>query len=133
MKTASRKTASKGSRTIMSILGGSFLTKEDFSKMFPFLVYLTVLLMLIITNAYIAESTSRSIKKNTNTLRDLRVEYIYAKSAFTRESTQKILIEKLSPEGLKESLETRVIMKAEDRSQKPEDETTLNAQLSTIN
>ena len=121
MKTASRKTSSKGSRTIMSILGGSFLTKEDFSKMFPFLVYLTVLLMLIITNAYIAESTSRSIKKNTNRLRDLRVEYIYAKSAFTRESTQKILIEKLSGDGLKESLETRVVNKMEDGRQKTED------------
>lgn len=133
MKREKRNTVSKGSRTIMSILGGSFLTKEDFSKMFPFLVYLTVLLMLIITNAYVAESTSRSIKKNTNTLRDLRVEYIYAKSAFTRESTQKILIEKLSPEGLKESLETRAVMKAEDRRQKTEEEKNLNPQLSTLN
>ena len=120
MKTASRKTSSKGSRTIMSILGGSFLTKEDFSKMFPFLVYLTVLLMLIITNAYVAESTSRSIKKNTNRLRDLRVVYIYAKSAFTRESTQKNLIEKLSPEGLEESLETRMVKKTADEIQQPE-------------
>ena len=111
MKREQRKNTSKGSRTIMSILGGSFLTKEDFSKMFPFLVYLTVLLMLIITNAYIAESTSRSIKRNTLKLRDLRVEYIYAKSAFTRESTQKILIDKLSPEGLKESLETKIVNK----------------------
>ena len=121
MKRESRKTASKGSRTIMSILGGSFLTKEDFSKMFPFLVYLTILLMLIITNAYVAESTCRSIKKNTVRLRDLRVEYIYAKSAFTRESTQKILIEKLSGDGLKESLETRVVNKMEDGRQKTED------------
>ena len=126
MRRESKKTKSKGSRTIMSILGGSFLTKEDFSKMFPFLVYLTVLLMLIITNAYIAESTSRSIKKNTLKLRDLRVEYIYAKSAFTRESTQKILIDKLSPEGLKESLETRVVTK-------PEEAKPLNSQPSTLN
>ncbi len=109
MKREENKKSSKGSRTIMSILGGSFLTKEDFSKTVSFLVYLTVLLMLIITNAYIAESTSRSIKKNSVKLRDLRVEYIYAKSAFTRESTQKVLIEKLSPEGLKESLETRTV------------------------
>lgn len=109
MKRERRKNPSKGSRTIMSILGGSFLTKEDFSKMFPFLVYLTVLLMLIITNAYVAESTSRSIKRNTLKLRDLRVEYIYAKSAFTRESTQKILIEKLAGDGIKESLETRIV------------------------
>ena len=111
MKTERKTSTSKGSRTIMNILGGNFLTKEDFSKMFPFLVYLTVLLMLIITNAYIAESTSRSIKKNTLLLRDLRVEYIYAKSAFTQESTQTILIDKLANEGLKESLETRIVKK----------------------
>ncbi len=93
----------------MKILGGSFLTREDFSKIFPFLVYLTVLLMLIITNAYIAENTSRTIKNNTLRLRDLRVEYTYAKSAFTKESTQTIMIDKLTKDGIKESLETRTI------------------------
>ena len=107
-----RKNKASGRNTIMSILGGSFLTREDFSKIFPFLVYLTILLMLIITNAYIAESTSRAIKNNSNRLRDLRVEYIYAKSAYTQESTQTILIDKLAGEGLKESLETRIIKKA---------------------
>ena len=104
-----RKNKASGRNTIMSILGGSFLTKEDFSKIFPFLVYLTVLLMLIITNAYIAENTSRIIKNNTLRLRDLRVEYTYAKSAFTKESTQTIMIDKLTKDGIKESLETRTI------------------------
>lgn len=93
----------------MKILGGNFLTREDFSKIFPFMVYLTVLLMLIITNAYIAESTSRTIKNNSLRLRDLRVEYTYAKSAFTKESTQTKMIERLSKEGIKESLETRTV------------------------
>lgn len=101
------KASKKG--IFMNILGGSFLTREDFSKIFPFLVYITVLLMLIITNAYIAESTSRAIKNNTIRLRDLRVEYTYAKSAYTKESTQKIMIEKLKDKGLKESLETRIV------------------------
>ena len=73
------------------------------------MVYLTVLLMLIITNAYIAESTSRTIKNNSLRLRDLRVEYTYAKSAFTKESTQTKMIERLSKEGIKESLETRTV------------------------
>ena len=111
MKRERKRNAKKGGSTFMSILGGSFLTREDLSKIFPFLVYLTILLMLIITNAYIAESTSRSIKKNTLLLRDLRVEYIYAKSAFTKESTQTILIDKLAGEGIKESLETRIVKK----------------------
>ena len=54
---------------------------------------------------------THSIKKNTLLLRDLRVEYIYAKSAYTQESTQTILIDKLEGEGLKESLETRIVKK----------------------
>ncbi len=107
MRRERTKTAKKG--TVMKILGGSFLTREDFSKIFPFLVYLTVLLMLIIPNAYIAENTSRTIKNNTLRLRDLRVEYTYAKSAFTKESTQTIMIDKLTKDGIKESLETRTI------------------------
>ncbi|MBP5797330.1 MAG: hypothetical protein J6W26_03565 [Bacteroidales bacterium] len=107
------KTARRG--TVMSVLGGSFLTREDFSKIFPFLVYLTVLLMLIITNAYIAESTSRAIKKNALQLRDLRVEYIYTKSAYTKESTQTIMIDKLAGDGLKESLDTRVVTENGER------------------
>ena len=111
MKRERKSNTSKSGSTFMNILGGSFLTREDLSKIFPFLVYLTILLMLIITNAYIAESTSRSIKKNTLLLRDLRVEYIYAKSAYTHESTQTILIDKLAGEGIKESLETRIVKK----------------------
>lgn len=108
MKRESKKKTRKGV-SIMNVLGGNFLTREDVSKIFPFLVYLTVLLMIIITNAYIAESRSRSIKNNTALLHDLRVEYIYAKSAFTKESTQTIMIDKLADEGIKESLETRIV------------------------
>ena len=93
----------------MSILGGNFLTREDFTKLFPFLVYVTLLLMVLITNAYVAESRSRSIKRNSGVLRDLRVEHIYVKSAFTKESTQTVMIDKLASEGIKESLDTRVI------------------------
>lgn len=105
-----KRTRSKNGRsTIMSILGGNFLTREDFTKLFPFLVYVTLLLMVLITNAYVAESRSRSIKRNSGVLRDLRVEHIYVKSAYTKESTQTVLIDKLAGEGIKESLETRII------------------------
>lgn len=105
-----KRTRSKNGRsTIMSILGGNFLTREDFTKLFPFLVYVTLLLMVLITNAYVAESRSRAIKRNSGVLRDLRVEHIYVKSAFTKESTQTVLIDKLAGDGIKESLETRII------------------------
>ena len=93
----------------MKILGGGFLTQEDFSKAFPFMVYLTVLLMLIITNAYIAENTQRTINYNKNHLGNLQVEYDRAKSAYTKESTQSKMIDKLAKDGIKESLEIKTI------------------------
>lgn len=97
----------------MKILGGGFLTREDFSKLFPFMVYLTVLLMLIITNAYIAENNSRTIQNNTETIGNLRVEYNSAKSAFTKRSTQTVMIEKLASDGIKENLEIRTVKSEE--------------------
>ena len=93
----------------MKILGGGFLTREDFSKLFPFMVYLTVLLMLIITNAYIAENANRTIINNNKLLDNLRVEYNCAQSAFTKESTQSVMIDKLAQDGIKESFETRIV------------------------
>ena len=93
----------------MKILGGSFLSQEDLSKIFPFMVYVTFLLMLIITNGYLAESTSRAIKNNSNTIRDLRVKYTTAESEYIKESQKEIMIERLAKDGLKESLETRTI------------------------
>ena len=38
----------KGKGGFMTILGGRFLLREKFSKQFPFMVYITVLLMAII-------------------------------------------------------------------------------------
>ena len=50
-----QKKKEKKKRSVMSILGGKFLVREEISKQFPFMVYVTVLLMAIITNTYIAE------------------------------------------------------------------------------
>lgn len=92
-------------RKVMNILGGSFLVKEQFTKQFPFMVYVTVLLMVIITNTYIAEDRSRQIVKNTKLLNDLHVEYIQVKSSIMQASKQSVLARKLRGTGLKDPVE----------------------------
>ena len=49
----------KKPKRMMRILGGSFLVREKFAKQFPFLLLVTCLLMVLITNTYIAEDCSR--------------------------------------------------------------------------
>ena len=94
-----------GVRKVMNILGGSFLVREQFTKQFPFMVYVTVLLMVIITNTYIAEERNREIVKNTKLLNDLHVEYIQVKSSIMQASKQSVLARKLGSIGLKDPVE----------------------------
>lgn len=100
-----KEKSKKGSKNVMTILGGNFLVKEKFSKQFPFIVVVTVLLMLIIGNTYIAEERNREIARTTKELSDLHVEYIQLKSAIMQASKQSVLSEKLKDYGVKESIE----------------------------
>lgn len=99
------KKKKNGSKHVMSVLGGRFLVKEKFSKQFPFMVYVTLLLMAIITNTYIAEERNRELTQTTKRLNDLQVEYIQLKSAIMEASKQSVLAKKLDGTGMKEATE----------------------------
>ena len=94
-----------GFRKVMDVLGGSILRKEKFAKQFPFMVTVTVLLMVLITNTYIAEEKNREIAKTTKQLNDLHVEYIQLKSAIMQASKQSVLSKKLASTGIKNPTE----------------------------
>ena len=89
----------------MNVLGGGFLVREKFSKQFPFMVYITLLLMAIITNTYIAEEKNRELTKTSKHLNDLQVEYVQLKSAIMDASKQSVLVKKLAGTGMKEATE----------------------------
>ena len=50
-------------KNAMTVLGGGFLVREKFTKQFPFMVYITILLMAISTNTYIAEERNRNVER----------------------------------------------------------------------
>ena len=99
------KEKKKSKKNVMTVLGGKFLVKEKFSKQFPFIVYVTILLMIIITNTYIAEEKNRELTEATRRLNDLQVEYIQVKSAIMEASKQSVLTHKLTGTGLKQAIE----------------------------
>ena len=100
-----KKKKKKGGKTIMTVLGGKFLVRENFAKQFPFMVFVTLLLMAIITNTYIAEKKNRELMQTTRKLNDLQVEYVQVKSAIMEASKQSVLAKKLNGTGLKEATE----------------------------
>ena len=95
----------KGGKHVMNVLDGTFLVREKFTKQFFFMAYVTVLLMAIITNTYIAEEKNRELTKDTKHLNDLQVEYIQVKSAIMEASKQSVLVKRLEGTGLKEATE----------------------------
>ena len=99
------KKKKKGKNGFMSILGGRFLVRESIAKQFPFMVYVTLLLMAIITNTYIAEETIRETTQTSKRLNDLQVEYVQVKSAIMEASKQSVLSKKLAGMGFKEAVE----------------------------
>ncbi len=99
-----KKKEKKKKKRVMSILGGKFLVKEELSKQFPFMVYVTILLMTIITNTYIAEARTRELAKTSKRLNDLQVEYVQVKSEIMEASKQSVLVKKLEGTGLKEAI-----------------------------
>ena len=105
MKEEKEKKKKKGGGTIMDVLGGKILVREAFAKQFPFLIFVTLLLMAIITNTYIAEEKNRELMKTTRRLNDLQVEYVQVKSAIMEASKQSVLARKLAGTGLKEVTE----------------------------
>ncbi|MBR1513070.1 MAG: hypothetical protein IJ622_02115 [Bacteroidales bacterium] len=104
-KDKKEKKKKNGGNRVMSVLGGRFLVREKFTKQFPFMMYVTLLFMAIITNTYIAEERNRELVKNAKTLNDLQVEYIQVKSAIMEASKQSVLAKRLAGMGLKEATE----------------------------
>ncbi|MDD5570763.1 MAG: FtsL-like putative cell division protein [Bacteroidales bacterium] len=106
-----------------SIIDGTFLTRENFVKQLPFLLFIVLIALCYIANTYYTEKMVREIDKTKNELKELRSEYITIKSDYMIKSKQsevaKIIDEKNL--GIKESLDApkKIIS---DRKEKQDEE-----------
>lgn len=86
-------------------LGGDVFLKQSVMRQLPFVLYIVFLLMLYITNTYVAEDVRREISTKNKMLEDRHVEYVYNKSEITRMTKQSELVKILKNRGIKESIE----------------------------
>lgn len=95
----------RANKVIADIMGGDFFSKDSFVSLFPFLLYVVFLLMIYITNVYIAEDVSREIARMNRRAEDLHVEYVYLESEITKITKQSNMAKMLKDKGIKESVE----------------------------
>ncbi len=90
---------------IYHFFNGDFLTKENFAKQVPFILYIILLMMILIASSYKVENTNTQIRNLTKKIEQYHTEYIYLKAAITKETKQSSLVKKLQYRGIKESKE----------------------------
>jgi len=90
-------------RTIGSVMSGSFLSQDSAVKALPFMFFITLIVLFYISNGYYAEEQIRKQNQLTNELKELRSEFIISKSELATVSTQTAVKLRVLPMGIKES------------------------------
>lgn len=90
---------------VFDILGGKLFSKDAFVRLFYFMLYIVFLMMLYITNVYIAEDVSRDIYRLHREKEELHVESVFLRSEITRITKQSNLAKMLEDKGIKESVD----------------------------
>ncbi len=94
----------KGRKRVQDVLGGDYLSKKSVVDNVPFLIYITVLALFYIANTYNTERMYKQIERTKTELKELRFEYITARSSLMFESKLSELNTRTQAIGLKETL-----------------------------
>ncbi|MEI7596304.1 MAG: FtsL-like putative cell division protein [Bacteroidota bacterium] len=91
---------------LQSIIDGSFLTRDNYVKSIPFLLYVVFIALLYIANTFLAERTIRTIESTKLELKELRAEYLSLKTVIMKGKKQSKVAEILlkSNTNIKEAI-----------------------------
>ncbi len=92
-------------KATQEVLSGGVLEKERTFRLFPFLLFLSFLAFVYITNDFTLESKVREISRLQKEVKELRYEYISVKSNLITISKQSQLAKRLEKLGIKENKE----------------------------
>lgn len=88
-----------------------WLNYQSIVKQVPFFLFLAALAVLYIFNGHYADKISRDLNRTTKEVKELQYEYKTIKSEVMFRSQQSELVKAVEPLGLKELIESPVVMK----------------------
>lgn len=97
-------TRKKVGKSMHSMLDGTFLTRDNFRRALPFILFLMILGVIYITNIFQVERTKRQIDDLEEEVRELRYEYISSRSKLMFDSKPSKIAVKLEETGIRESI-----------------------------
>ena len=92
-------------RGVVSILNGTFLTKETVLGNMSFILFGSFLMICYISYGYYTEKTVRDLQRVDQELKELRSEYITVRSELEKTEQQSKVAENIGALGLKETLD----------------------------
>ena len=108
-----REGRSASSQNLVQIMNGEFLTKEFFINNMAYIFFVFLLLIVILWKGYYVNQLNADIRKMEETLGQISADYVEAKAKLEEETRRTMLIEKLEPLGLVETINpTKVIRKS---------------------
>jgi cell division protein FtsL len=109
-KKRTSKATKQTSQTLVQIMNGDFLTKEFVVKNLAYIFFVMFLLILMVSKGYYVNQLSTDIRKTEEKVGQLTADYVESKARLEEETRRTVLIEKLSPIGLRETVNpTKVI------------------------
>jgi len=88
-----------------------WLNYQSIVKQVPFFLFLTLLAVVYIFNGHYADKTMRKLNSTAKEVKELKYEYIAAKSKVMYQSKQSELVKVVEPLGLKELTQAPVVLK----------------------
>lgn len=100
-------TADKPKRKLVNplkgVFTGSFLVSEQWAKSWPFILYLSLLALIMIASSHSADRKVHSIAKLRSQMKELNSEYIDTRSRLMIESMEYKVVQKAGELGLEKS------------------------------
>ncbi|MEX1190699.1 MAG: FtsL-like putative cell division protein [Brumimicrobium sp.] len=108
--------AKKQSQTVVQIMNGDFLTRDFFLKNLTYIFFVVFLLILMVTKGYYVNQLSKDISETEEELGQITADYVETKAKLEEETRRTELIEKLTPLGLKETINPTKVIRKKDNS-----------------
>lgn len=102
-KTAASGKSPRMPRALISVLNGSFLTRENVLGNMPFILFCAALMIAYIAYGYQTERIVRNLNSTDSELKELRSEYITVRASLEKKEQQSQVAAGIRDLGLHES------------------------------
>lgn len=109
-KTGNRNT----SKTLTQIVNGDFLKRDFIVNNLVYIFFVLFLLVLLVAKGYYVSQLAKNIENTEKEVNQMTSDYVEAKAKLEEQTRRVKLVEKLTPQGLKETLKPTKVIRVEN-------------------